>query len=131
MKALLITIIAAVFSVGCVTSQPESSDVDITAIFANDTLINRESDGSTTTYTYSTNTHFEKLKVALVELLGSEWSELETKEPQMESRAVFINPKQPDKQVWLSQSERKFAGGRFAASLTILADLPVLNFEAN
>jgi len=71
------------------------------------------------------------LKVALVELLGSEWSELETKEPQMESKAVFINPKQPDKQVWLSQSERKFAGNRFVASLTILTDLPVLNFKAN
>jgi hypothetical protein len=131
MKVLLITIIAAVFSVGCVTSQPENSDVNITSIFANDTLIDRESDGSSTTYTYSTNTHFEKLKIALVELLGSEWSELETKELQLESKAVFINPKQPDKQIWLSQKERVFTGNRFVASLTILTGLPILKFEAN
>lgn len=131
MKALIITIIAAVFSVGCVTSQPESSDVDITTIFADDTLIDKESDGSSTTYTYSTNTHFEKLKTALVELLGNEWSELEAKDSQMKFRAVFINPKQPDKQVWLSQKEQEFAGGRFVVSLTLLTDLPVLSFEPN
>jgi len=131
MKALLSTIFTALFLVGCVTPQTESSEIDITTIFANDTLINKESDGSSNTYTYSTNTHFEELKVALIELLGNGWSELQTNEPQMKSKAVFINPKQPDKQVWLSQKEREFAGGRFVVSLTLLTDLPVLSFRPN
>jgi hypothetical protein len=128
MKTLLPALFAVASLTGCATSEIQSSEIDITSIFVDDTLLNKETDGTTQSYNYSTNTPFKELKIAMMDLLGDEWRELQTSEPQKEHRVVFINPKQPSTQIWLSQDEHEFAEDRFVVSLTLLTKLPALNF---